>query len=139
VGPPKARPQSRGLRTSLTTIKLARQDKKPNGSGSYRLVCAGTVYRFAITAACVNIGLSAKQSADAASLLAEEQPGRAANQLFEFGRTLLITSASSTRIVNSQFEDSLTDLCGRPFEDSVIIDVGQIVAAVDSALNRKTL
>jgi hypothetical protein len=116
------------------TIKPSRIDKKPSGSGSYRLVCAGTVHRFGITAACVNVGMSAKHSADAASLLADEQTGRPAGKLFEYGRTLLITNACGSRIVNCGFNDALFDICGRPFQAAVVVDVGQIVAAVDSIL-----
>jgi hypothetical protein len=120
------------------TIKPSRIDKKPSGSGSYRLVCAGTVYRFAITAACANMGMSAKQSADAASLLADEQTNRPAGKPFQYGRTLLIVNACGSRIVNCGFNDALFDICGRPFQAAVIVDVGQIIATVDSILTKES-
>jgi hypothetical protein len=116
------------------TIKPSRPDKQPAGSGSDRLVCAATVYQIAITATCVNLGISARQAAEAARSLADEQPGRAANQLYEFGRTLLVIKSTGTQIVNADFSASLTDICERPFAGALIIDVGPIVRAVDEAL-----
>jgi hypothetical protein len=116
------------------TIKPSRLDKKPTGSGSYRLVCAATVYRIAITATCANIGMPATQAADAARLFADEQPGRQANKPYEFGRTLLVTNGSGSRIVNAGYNDSLIEICGRDFEAAVIVDVGQIIRDIDAAL-----
>jgi hypothetical protein len=117
------------------TIKPSRLDKIVTGSGCHRRVCTATVYRIAITATCADIGMPARQAADAALLFADEQPGRRANTLFEFGRTLLITDASGSRIVNSQFDDALIDVCGRPFASALIVDIGQIIKAIDTALN----
>jgi hypothetical protein len=116
------------------TIKPSRLDKKPTGSGCYRMVCPATVYQIGITAEGTQIGLPARQAAEAARLFADDQPGRPANTLFENGRTMLVLGASGSRIVNSHFDDSVVDVCGRPFEASAIIDIGQIVSAIDSIL-----
>jgi hypothetical protein len=116
------------------TIKPSRLDKRPAGSGCHRMVCPATVYQIAITAKATQLRLPARQAAEAARLFADEQPGRSANTLFEFGRTLLITDVSGSRIVNSQFDDALIDICGRPFASALIVDIGQIVLAVDTAL-----
>jgi hypothetical protein len=78
--------------------------------------------------------MSARQSADAASLFADEQAGRPTNRPFDYGRTLLVKNACGSRIVNCGFDDSLIDICGRPFQAAVIVDVGQIIAAVNSVL-----
>jgi hypothetical protein len=59
---------------------------------------------------------------------------RPANELYEFGRTLLVLKSSGTQIVNADFNASLTDICGRPFETAIIVDIGQTIRAVDEAL-----
>jgi len=119
------------------TIKPSRLDKQPAGSGSYRLVCAATVYQIAVTAACVNLGIPARQAAEGARLFSLDQPDRAANTLYPFDRTLLVMKATGTQITKAGFNDSLTDVCGRPFEAAIIIDIGQIVRAVDQEISKK--
>jgi hypothetical protein len=59
---------------------------------------------------------------------------RAANKLFEFGRTLLVVKANGAKIVNVPFEASLTDICGRPFEAVIILDIGHIIKTTDQAI-----
>jgi hypothetical protein len=60
---------------------------------------------------------------------------RAANTLYPFGRTLLILKEGSSEIVNAPFESSLTDICGRPFEAAIILDIGHIIKTTDEAIN----
>jgi hypothetical protein len=119
------------------TVIPSRQDKRPSGSGSYRLVCAATVYQIALTAACIKLGISARHAADAARLFAAGQPGRPPNTLYGFDRTLLTIKETGAKIINAQFNASLTDICGRPFEAAIIIDVGQIIRAIDQSLSKK--
>jgi hypothetical protein len=116
------------------TIQPSRSDKQPTGSGSYRLVCPATVYQIAITAKCVDVGIPARKAAEAARLFAISNPDRGANALYEFGRTLLIYKATGAQILNADFNASLTDICGRPFETAIIVDIGQTIRAVDEAL-----
>jgi hypothetical protein len=59
---------------------------------------------------------------------------RKPNELYEFGRTLLVVKKSGAEIVNAPFEASLTDICGRPFQEAIILDVGPIILAVDEAI-----
>jgi hypothetical protein len=59
---------------------------------------------------------------------------RPANELYEFGRTLVVVKPSGTQILNADFNASLTDICGRPFETAIIVDIGQTIRAVDEAL-----
>jgi hypothetical protein len=121
------------------TIKPARPDKLPSGSGSYRLVCAATVYQIAITATCVNLGIPARQAAEAARLFALDQPDRPANTLYALDRTLLVVKANGTQLIRSDFNASLTDICGRPFEAAIIVDIGQIIRQVDQDLSKKDI
>jgi len=119
------------------TIKPSRLDKQPAGSGNYRLVCAATIYQIAITATCVNLGIPARQAAEAARLFAVDQSDRPANTLYPFDRTLLLVKATGTQIIKADFNASLTDICGRPFEAAIIVDIGQIVRSVDQEISKK--
>jgi hypothetical protein len=107
------------------TLKPSRQDKASSGSGDHRLFSRETVNRIAIAKRLIDLGIAASQANRAALLF---------NELFEFGRTLLVISVSGSQIVNAEFNAALTDICGRPFHSAVIIDLGQITAAVDQAL-----
>jgi hypothetical protein len=116
-------------------IVPSRLDTRPNGSGVYRMVCAATVYQFAITAVCVPFGIPAKLAAEGARLLAVSQPGRQANELWEFGKTVLILTEAGASIRNLDSDASLNDIFGRPFAvAATIIDVGQIVKEVHEKL-----
>ena len=112
----------------------SRLDKRPTGTGSYRLVCAATVYQLAITTTCTKLGISARKAADVTRLFAGEQPGRMANETYPFNRTLLVVKEGGAEILNAPFEASLTDICGRPFQAATIIDIGQIIRAIDEKL-----
>jgi hypothetical protein len=116
------------------TIIPARLDTKPNGSGIYRMVCAATVLQFATTTECVRTGLPAKLAAEGARLIAVAQPGRQANDLFECGHTLLLFQKNGSRIVSVQYDESLTDFCGREFDTATIVNIAKIKRAVDEKL-----
>jgi hypothetical protein len=84
--------------------------------------------------------ISAAPAIAAAQLFTEQgQPGRAPNKIFEFGLTVMIHTEGKTSIVNLDPESTLADILGRPFQSSIIIDIGQILKAVDEAIisNRK--
>jgi hypothetical protein len=59
---------------------------------------------------------------------------RAANGLYEFGRTLLVLKKSGAEIVNAPFEASLTDICGRPFQSAIIVDIADVIKTIDKTL-----
>ena len=61
-------------------------DSIPCGHGDDRYVTAETVYRIAITEACAKAGVHIRNAAKSALLFAEDQRGRHANTLYEFGR-----------------------------------------------------
>ena len=107
------------------TLKPSRHDKASSGSGDHRLFSRDTVIRIAISKRLVDLGIPATPANRAAALF---------DKLFEFGRTLLVTSVSGSQIVNAAFNAPLTDICGRPFQSAIIIDIGPIIAAVDQAL-----
>jgi hypothetical protein len=102
------------------------------------LISSDTAYQFAIFGKCTELGIKPRRAADAARLFAIEQPGRQASAVFEFGRTLLVMKTTGPQIVNVESNSSLTDVCGRLYDAAVIVDVGQIIAGVDEALNSET-
>jgi hypothetical protein len=114
-------------------IRPSYRDKKSGGSGNYR-ISVETIYQYAITSECTKLGIPARRAAEAARLFSVAQPGRAANELFPFGRTLLKLKSTGAEIVNADFNASLTDVVGRPFESTTLIEIGPIVGAVDQAL-----
>ena len=59
---------------------------------------------------------------------------RQPNELYEFGRTVLVHTGTGTTIKNLDADVSLSEALGRPFRSSIIIDIGQILKAVDEAL-----
>jgi hypothetical protein len=106
------------------TLKPSRDDKASTGSGDHRLFSRATVIRIAIANQLIKLGVAASPANRSASLFIE---------LFEFGRTLLLTTPTGAKIVNAEYSAPLTDICGKPFESAVIIDIGQIVSAIDQA------
>jgi hypothetical protein len=107
------------------TLKPSRYDKASTGSGDHRLFSRATVNRIAIAKRLIDLGIAASPANQAASLFIE---------LFEFGRTLLVLKSTGAQIQNADFNATLPDMCGRPFESAVIVDIGQIILAVDQAL-----
>ncbi|KJC60061.1 hypothetical protein UP10_15430 [Bradyrhizobium sp. LTSPM299] len=81
--------------------------------------------------------MPARQAAESVRLFAVDQPGRPANALYAFDRTLLVVKASGTQIINADFNAPLTEICGRPFEAAMIVDIGQTIRAVDEALAKQ--
>jgi len=110
------------------TLKPSRQDKPSTGSGDHRLFSRATVNRIAITKCLTDLGIAASPANQAAALL---------ETVYEFGRTLLVFKPTGWQIVNAEFNAPLTDICGRPFEAAVIVDVGQIIKAIDETLTNK--
>jgi hypothetical protein len=115
-------------------VILTHSHKKPKGSGDRRLVDSETAYAFAVFGACTELGLQARRAAEAVRLFAVGQPGRQANKTFEFGRTLLLVTASGPQIINADYNASLIEVCGRPFIAAATIDLGAIIRDVDNKL-----
>jgi hypothetical protein len=107
------------------TLKPTRQDKASSGTGDRRLFSRATVNRIAIANQLIKLGIAASPANQAASLFHEPYP---------FGRTLLVITPTGAKIVNAEFSATLTDICGRPFGSAAIVDIGQIILAVDQAL-----
>jgi hypothetical protein len=126
--------ETQNQRHARRVYQSSRRDSIPTGSGDTRLMAVETVYHIGITETCAKLNLPARHGAKAAHLFSKEQPGRAANTPFEFGATLLVMKSTGAEIVNAPFNSSLTEICGRQFEAAVIVDVGQIVRAVNKEL-----
>ena len=108
------------------TLKPSRQDKASSGSGDHRLFSRVTIDRIAIAKRLTDLGIAARPANQAAASFVEP---------YKFGRTLLVVKPSGgSQILNAEFNATLTDICGRPFESAAIVDIGQIILAVDHAL-----
>jgi hypothetical protein len=117
------------------TIQPSRNDKQSAGSGDHRTFSRATINKIAIAKKLIDLGISAGPANAAASLFTDQgKRMRPANELYEFGRTLLVMKSSGTQILNADFNASLTDICGRPFETAILVDIGQTIRAVDEAL-----
>jgi hypothetical protein len=113
------------------TFEPSRDDKGSTGSGDHRLFSRESVNRIAIAKALTDLGIAAKPANQAATLF---------ETTYEFGRTLLVLRPTGWQIVNAEFNAPLTDICGRPFEAAIIVDVGAITKTIDETLtNQKDL
>jgi hypothetical protein len=118
------------------TVIPSRLDKKPNGSGDWRRISLETVHQIAIAEAGVRFRIPARLAAEGARLLAVGQPGRAANELFEFGLTAMVHTEDGIAIRNLDSDASLSEVFGRPFQNATIIDIGPIIKAVDESISK---
>jgi len=113
----------------------------PPGSGDFRTFSRATINTIAIARQFIKLGMiSAAPAIAMARLFTEQgQPGRPANEIFEFGLTVLIHTASGTTIKNVDSESSLADVFGRNFEPAIILNVAPLIKGVDEAIisNRK--
>jgi hypothetical protein len=87
------------------TPKPSRWDKPSSGSGDHRLFSRATIDQIAIAKTLIDLGIAASPANNAAALFTE---------LFPCGQTLLVITPTDARIVNAEFNATLTDFCGRP-------------------------
>lgn len=111
------------------TLRLSRFDKASTGSGDHRLFSRTTVDAIAIAKTLIDLGIAATPANRAATKFVG---------LCEFGRTLLVVRPTGAQIVNADFNATLPDICGRPFHAAIVLDIGQIIQAVDQALTSTT-
>jgi hypothetical protein len=107
------------------TLQPSRHDKASSGTGDHRQFSRDTIIRIAIAKTLTDLGIAANPANKAATLF---------TGLFQFGRTVLTLTRTGAKIVNADYNAPLTEICGRPFQAAVIVDIGQIVMAVDQAL-----
>jgi DNA-binding transcriptional MerR regulator len=118
------------------TIQPSKFDKSTTGTGDFRTFSRATVNKIAIAKNAINLGVPAGPANAAAAHFTESgDKGRPANELYKFGLTVLIHTASGTTIKNVDSESSLADVFGRNFEPTIILNVGPIIKAVDEKLN----
>ena len=109
-------------------------DTIPRGYGDARGATPETVYRIAITETLAKSGVHIRKSKNAAALFAEDQHGRRANTLYEFGRTLIVIKGGNAAIVNAAFDAPLSDVCGK--DGAFVTDLGPIIANVNQKLSQ---
>jgi DNA-binding transcriptional MerR regulator len=116
-------------------IKPSRNDHDSRGTGDHRLFGRAIINQIAIARTLIELGMSAGPASTAASSFTEKgEPGRPANDLFEFGLTVLVHTESETSIRNLDPNESLSEAFGRNFEPAFILNVGPIIRTVQDAI-----
>jgi hypothetical protein len=109
-----------------------------SGSGEYRRCDLATINRVAIAAKLMPLGVAAGPSLKAAAHFTDFGDGkRAANELFEFGRTILIHTEAGTKIKNLDADVSISDAFGRPMTPAIILDIGPVIHEVDQNIQKE--
>jgi hypothetical protein len=120
-------------------IEPGRFDSTTSGSGDYRRYSLPTICKVAIAWKLKPLGLGIRQAlADAAAFTDFGDSKRAANELYEFGRTVLIHTATGTIIKNLPADASLSDALGRPMTPAIVLDIGPVIEELDSKLKDET-
>jgi hypothetical protein len=116
-------------------VKLQGYDRKPSGSGDRAGYSRRRILQAAIMKRVTGLGLPASIASAAALQFSDVgQTGRAAGDLFEHGKTLLIICHDGATVQNSLFDASLADVSRRG-ASLIIADLNKIVDQVDAALN----
>jgi hypothetical protein len=114
-------------------FKLSRRDKLSSGSGTYREFSRITTIKFTIAQKFVELNIGAGPAHEAASLFTDQsQPGRAAGECFEHGKTVLLITPDGATVRNLDFSANIFDM----LNDGVLIaiDLNKVVADVDAVL-----
>ncbi len=110
------------------TIESCRFDSTTSGSGQYRGYSRPTVNKIAIAWKITPLGVGTGQALTIAAHYTDVGDSkRAANTLYEFGRTVLIHTATGTVIKNLSADSSLSDALGRPMTPAIILDIGPVI------------
>jgi hypothetical protein len=111
-----------------------------SGSGEYRKYDLRTMTKVAIAAKLTPLlGVTAGQALVAASRYTDFGDGnRAANELYEFGKTILIHTSAGTTIKNIDSDESIASVLGRPMPPAIVLDIGPIIEKVNSKLKKET-
>ncbi len=117
------------------TIQLSRLDKGSTGTGGFRTFSRATINQIAIAKKLIDLGVAAGPANAAATLFTEMgQPGRPANELFEFGLTVMIHSESGTSITNADSDSSLSDVFGRGLKPAIFLNIAPVIRVVDKLI-----
>jgi hypothetical protein len=131
------RPAKQFQWTDRSVTIPSKKDKLPSGSGDPHLMCIETVLQLAITVELVRLRVQPKAAARAARKFTNEsQPGRAAGQLFEHFKTILVVTPDDSLVKNVGYDTSLAEINGS-HACVLTVDMNRIVNQVNEKL-RKT-
>jgi hypothetical protein len=119
-------------------IKLGEGDLDSNTSGVARQFGRARMYQIALAYDLCGMGVNATVAARAAAVFVDQgQPGRNAGELFASGKTILLHTATGTRIANSHDGDGFGVALHVIYGDvsNVVVDCGALVARVDAGLS----
>jgi DNA-binding transcriptional MerR regulator len=120
------------------TIRQSRDEHHSTGTGDCRTFNRATINQIALSKRLIAMGVPAgRANAAAATFTAQSQPGRAANEPFEFGLTVMAYSEGGTTIRNLDPEDSIADAFGRDFDSFIIVNIGPVITAVNKLVSPK--
>jgi hypothetical protein len=119
-------------------IDTSRFDTTTSGTGDHRHFSLPTINKAGIASKLMPLGLSAGQALAAAAQYTDFGDGkRAANELFEFGRTILIHTEAGTTIKNLDADVSISEALGRPFTPAIILDIGPVINELDQKIQKE--
>jgi hypothetical protein len=122
----------------LGPLSLQSCDKESTGSGVPVGYSRNRILQAAFMKKLTPLGLTAAAAARHAFVFTDQfQPDRAAGQLYPEGRTILVVTAEGAKVVNTNFDVTLTDATDRA-ETCLVIDCNQIVQQVDAVLNNES-
>jgi hypothetical protein len=62
---------------------------------------------------------------------------RAPNELYKFGRTVLIHTSTGTTIKNIDSDESIADVLGIPMTPAVVVDIAPIIKQIDDNMKKE--
>jgi hypothetical protein len=120
-------------------IESSRFDSTTSGAGDHRHFSLPTINKVGIASKLMLLNISAGQAlADAARYTDFGDGNRAPNELFEFGRTVIVHTATGTTIKNLDADSSLADAFGRPMTPAIILDIGPVIDEINTKLKEET-
>jgi hypothetical protein len=130
----------RALRQWLDTrvMTLRGNDRKSTGHGDHCGLSRQRAYQAAIVQHLNKLGMTVSRAANAALEFTDcGNTGRAAGELYEHGKTMLLISPDGTTVKNLSYDAMLTDISNRAF-CAITVDLNQIVEHVDFVLNNES-
>jgi hypothetical protein len=120
------------------TIEPTNLDVSTSGSGDYRQFSRATVNKVGIARKLIGLGIPAGPANIAAAHYTDVGDGkRAGNELYEFGRTVLIHTEAGTTIKNLDADVSISEAFGRPMTPAVLLDIGPVIHEIDQKLQKE--
>jgi hypothetical protein len=128
----------RWLDRGTGNIEASRYDTPTSGHGDHRRFARPSINKAGIAAKLIHLGINPGQALTSAAQFTDfGDSKRAANEIHEFGRTILIHTATGTTITNLHPDSSLGDALGRPMLPAIVLDIGPVILEIDEKLSKE--